>query len=342
MSESTQPQVAAVDATEDQLTAALKSVGSLLMPFIGLAVVALIFTLLNWSNGWFLTAFRMKLIANQTATVAMGALGMTVIIISAGIDLSVGSLLALCSVSLAAMLRAQIDPMLALFLVLCIGTAAGALNGILVTALRLVPFIITLGTMLIFRGLAHLVADQKKIQAAAETPAWLASLMTIPAAGSWKFMSTAAWMVVILGIAVALVLRYSVFGRYVYALGSNEATARLCGINVPLMKIAVYAVGGLFMGIAGIFDFNYLGKQGDPTGGDAMELKIIAAVVIGGGSLSGGRGSVLGTIIGALTMTMLTTGCAVVGVSDPIEKVIIGAIIVAAVAIDRFLHRGRN
>jgi ribose/xylose/arabinose/galactoside ABC-type transport system permease subunit len=342
MSQQSDAPSAAADTKHVHVTAVVKSVISFLVPFIGLLVVTLIFTAINLPNGWFLTVFRMKLIANQTATVAMGALGMTVIIISGGIDLSVGSLLALCSVSLAAMLRAGVDPMLAVFLVLSIGMAAGAFNGVLITGLRLVPFIITLGSMLIFRGLAHLVADQKKIQAAEQTPAWLANLMTITPPGSWKFISTGAWMVVVLGLALAVVLRYSVFGRYVFALGSNEGTARLCGVNVPLMKIAVYAVGGFFMGIAGIFDFNYLGKQGDPTGGDAMELKIIAAVVIGGGSLSGGRGSVLGTIIGALTMTVLTTGCNVVGVSDPVEKIIIGAIIVAAVAIDRFLHRGRN
>ncbi|MCE9548150.1 MAG: ABC transporter permease, partial [Planctomycetia bacterium] len=199
---------------------------------------------------------------------------------------------------------------------------------------------VTLGTMLVFRGLAHAIANQQKIPVPREkVPGWMANLLTLPPPRSWHLISNGAWMVVILGIIVALVLRYTVFGRYVYAIGSNEATARLCGVNVPLMKIAVYAVGGLFMALAGILDFNDLGLQGDPTGGDAMELKVIAAVVIGGGSLSGGRGSILGAIIGALTMTMLTSGCNYANVSDPIQKIVIGGIIIAAVAIDQFTHR---
>jgi ribose/xylose/arabinose/galactoside ABC-type transport system permease subunit len=152
-------------------------------------------------------------------------------------------------------------------------------------------------------------------------------------------VSTGAWMVVVFGIVLALVLNRTVFGRYVFAIGSNEATARLCGLPVSAVKIAVYALGGFFMAIAGIFDFNDLNKQGSPTSGIGDELNIIAAVVIGGGSLSGGRGSVLGSIVGALTMTTLRHGCIYVGLSDPIQKLVIGAIIIAAVAIDQRLHR---
>jgi ribose transport system permease protein len=345
----------------------LATLWSLLAPFVGLLVVVVIFALLYpavypwvdpllpkklqlrlpegslWERVWergFISAFRIKLITKQTAIVAVGALGMTVIIISAGIDLAVGSLLALTAVCMAVMLKAGIDPMLVVIAVLLIGTLAGALNGVLITGLRLVPFIVTLGTMLIFRGLALRIADQQKIQA--DAPNWLVNLLDTPPPGSWQFISTAAWIVVVLAIIVAVVLRYTVFGRYVFALGSNEATARLCGVNVPLMKIVVYAVGGFFMAVAGIFDFSNMNAQGDPTSGDALELKIIAAVVIGGGSLSGGRGSVLGSIIGALTMTTLTAGCVFAGVSDPIQKVVIGSIIIGAVAIDRFLHRGSN
>jgi ribose/xylose/arabinose/galactoside ABC-type transport system permease subunit len=133
-----------------------------------------------------------------------------------------------------------------------------------------------------------------------------------------------------------------VFGRYVFAIGSNEATARLCGLPVNGVKIAVYSLGGLFMAIAGIFDFNDLNKQGSPTGGIGLELDIIAAVVIGGGSLSGGRGSMPGSIIGALTMTTLRHGCIYVGLSDPVQKLVIGGIIIAAVAIDQGLHRRRT
>jgi ribose transport system permease protein len=319
----------------------LAKVWSAVQPFIGLLVVVGIFVAyqaLSRSENPFLSGFRLTLIAKQTAIVGMGALGMTVIIISGGIDLSAGSLLALASVSLAAGLRAGLNPIQATLAVLVIGMLAGAANGIIVTGLRLVPFIVTLGTMLVFRGLAEQIADQKKI-AMADAPQWLATLLDPPVKGSYQFVATGVWMVVVLGTVLTAVMRYTVFGRHVFAIGSNEATARLCGINVPRTKIAVYALGGLFMAVAGIFSFAELNKQGDPGSGMGLELDIIAAVVIGGGSLSGGRGSVLGSIVGALTMTTLRSGCIYAGVSDPIQKIVVGGIIIGAVAIDQLTQR---
>jgi ribose/xylose/arabinose/galactoside ABC-type transport system permease subunit len=225
-------------------------------------------------------------------------------------------------------------------LVIAVGIAAGALNGILITTLRLVPFIVTLGTMLVFRGLAEYVSVQKKIQAPA--PDWLATLLDPPSEGSFLVVPLGVWLVIVLGGLLAVVLRNTVFGRYVFAIGSNESTARLCGIHVPNVKIVVYSIGGFFMALAGILDFNDLNRQGSPTSGLGMELDIIAAVVIGGGSLRGGRGSVLGSLLGAVTMTMLRSGCVYAGVSDPIQKVVIGSIIIAAVAIDQWTHGTAN
>jgi ribose transport system permease protein len=318
----------------------LWTIWRVLQPFIVLLVVVGVFLLFGWlfkSNATFLSSYRLTLIAKQTAIVGMGALGMTVIIISGGIDLSVGAILALAAVALAAGLRDGMNPVLITLLVLAIGMAAGAINGILVTGLRLVPFIVTLGTMLIFRGVAEQIAHQEKIAVeAAGSPQWLSTLLDSPAKGSLQLMATGAWLVVLLGIALAVVMHFTVFGRHVFAIGSSEATARLCGINVPRTKIIVYALGGLFMALAGLFSFSDLGNQGDPGAGLGMELDIIAAVVIGGGSLSGGRGSVLGSIVGALTMTTLHSGCVYAQVSDPIQKIIIGGIIIAAVAIDQF------
>ena len=325
---------------------AVRAVLTAIGPFLGLAIVVSIFVgyqfvseMLWETDRHFLTSVRLILIAKQTTIVAMGALGMTLIIISGGIDLSAGSLLALHAVLLAYSLKAGVDPLLAVAIVLASGLALGALNGILITALKLVPFIVTLGTMLIFRGTAEWISRQRKIQAPA--PDWLSTLLDAPPTGSWRLVSTGAWLVVILGLLLTLVLRRTVFGRYVFAIGSNEATARLCGLPVNAIKIAVYSLGGLFMALAGILNFNDLNKQGSPTEGIGLELNIIASVVIGGGSLSGGRGSVLGSIIGALTMTTLTQGCVYVGVSDPVQKLVIGAIIIAAVAIDQALHRRR-
>lgn len=321
-----------------------RTVWSIVAPFVGLLIVLAIFGIyqeLYKPDNPFLSERWFKLIAKQSTIVGMGALGMTVIIISGGIDLSAGSILALCSVSLAILLKNGHGATESLALALAAGLICGAVNGVLVTGLRLVPFIVTLGTMLVFRGLAEWVSDQKKIQAP-DAPDWMSTLLNTPPPGSWQIVPTGFWIVLVLGAVLAFVLRYTVFGRYVFALGSNEATARLCGINVPAMKIAVYALGGLFMGAAGIFDFNDLYKQGSPTSGLGLELQMIAAVVIGGGSLNGGRGSVLGSIIGALTMTTLRNGCVYAGVSDPLQKVVIGGIIIAAVAIDQLLHRGQR
>lgn len=314
---------------------------SVLAPFIGLLAVVLVFVAYQAmfkSESPFISSFRMTLVAKQTAIVGMGALGMTVIIISGGIDLSAGSMLAMTAVVLAVSLRNEVDPLLAVVITLGVGVAAGALNGILITGLRLVPFIVTLGMMLALRGVAERISEQKKVQA--DAPDWLATLLDPPAQDSWQTVCTGVWIVLALGVALAIVLRYTVFGRYVFAIGSNEATARMCGINVAGMKIAIYAIGGFFMAMAGIFDFNDLNRQGSPTSGIGLELDIIAAVVIGGGSLSGGRGSVLGSLVGALTMTMLRSGCVYAEVSDPIQKIVIGGIIIAAVAIDQYAHRG--
>ena len=319
-------------------------VWSSLAPFIGLALVVLIFVVYQWlvtPERPFLSQYRMTLIAKQTAIVGMGALGMTVIIISGGIDLSAGSLLAVTSVVLAVSLRAGIDPVVCVLLVLAVGMASGLINGLLITGLRLVPFIVTLGTMMAFRGVAEIVSDNKKVSYQ-DAPNWLSTLLNAPPEGSYQGVATGVWIVLALALLLAIMLRYTVFGRYVFAIGSSEATARLCGVNVPGMKLTVYTLGGLFMAVAGIFAFANLGSQGSPTEGVGLELSIIAAVVIGGGSLSGGRGSVLGSLLGALMMTTLESGCGYAGLCTVIQRVIVGLIIVGAVAVDQFVHAQRR
>lgn len=340
---------------------------SMLAPFVGLLVVLGViqaYHLIWKSDNPFLRPDRIQLVAKQTAIVGVGALGMTVIIIAGGIDLSAGSIIALTSVLLAVLLRREVPACLedypriasawqalaldrlpvwlAVLGVLCAGATVGAVNGMLITGLRLVPFIVTLGTMLVYRGMAEWLADQKKVMVVGDhVPAWLTTLLDAPTS-PWQLVCDGVWIVVVLGILLAAVMRYTVFGRYVFAIGSNEPTARLCGIDVTRMKIAVYSLGGAFMALAGIFDFNNLSSQGNPTSGEGLELDMIAAVVIGGGSLNGGRGSVLGSIIGALTMTTLRSGCVYAGLSNPVQKLLIGAIIITAVAIDLALHRGKK
>ena len=155
----------------------------------------------------------------------------------------------------------------------------------------------------------------------------------------WLLVPPGVWIVLFLSAVVALVLRYSLLGRYVYAVGSNESTARLCGINVPLVKVVVYTIGGLATGVAGVFEFVYLSAIGDPTCAMGLELQVIAAVVIGGGSLSGGEGTVLGTLIGCLIMTVLANGCIHADISDSSHDIFIGVIIIAAVTLDRLRRR---
>ena len=141
-----------------------------------------------------------------------------------------------------------------------------------------------------------------------------------------------------MAVVVSLVLRHTVFGRYVFALGSNEQTARLCGLNVRALKVAIYTLSGLFVGLAGIYQFAKL-KVGNPISGVGLELKVIAAVVIGGASLSGGRGTVLGTLTGALIMQTIVSGSTQLGLSNPIQDIILGTIIVAAVTVDQLRTR---
>jgi ribose transport system permease protein len=308
----------------------------------------------------FASADTLRSIAVNSVTIGVCALGMTVVIIAGGIDLSVGNGVALCSTVLACCLKADWDPRLAVAMCLAAGCAMGAVNGSLISLLRVVPFIVTLGTMTIYLGigkwLAHVVekgGQTVRPDVTRQVPEWLQSFTSIREFALWpgktgipaldaplafvRFPS-GIWLGLMLAVAVAAVLRYTVFGRHVYALGSNEATARLCGVNVPFNRLAVYALCGLFVGIAGVYQFSRL-KSGDPNGNNALELRVIAAVVIGGGSLSGGRGSVLGTIAGAALMSTIVTGCTHLDASNDVQDIVLGAIIVAAVTLDQLRQR---
>ena len=154
----------------------------------------------------------------------------------------------------------------------------------------------------------------------------------------WFRFPSGIWLGLALALLVAGLLRYSVFARHVFALGSNEATARLCGIPVPAVRIAVYTLAGVFTGIAGIYQFSRL-SSGNPTSGMGLELRVIAAVVIGGGSLNGGRGSVMGTLAGAALMSVINSGCTQLGIPNPLQDIILGVIIIAAVTIDQLRQR---
>jgi ribose/xylose/arabinose/galactoside ABC-type transport system permease subunit len=306
-------------------------------PLLGLVAVFSLFATIGPES--FPTFQNLETIARQTAIVGTAALGMTMIIIAGGIDLSAGSMIALVTVVIAASLQAGIPPSLAALLGIGAAALGGCVNGFLITRLRVVPFIVTLGTLLLFRGAAKGIAREQKIDAPLT---WLKDLLAaLPAGGGWRIFPTGVWIMVILAIVVAGVLRFTKFGRHTIAVGSNEQTARLCGVRVERIKILVYALGGAFAGVAGLFQFSRL-TVGDPTVAMGAELDVIAAVVIGGGSLSGGEGSVLGTIVGALIMTVIRSGCSQMGLPNWVQEIVTGSIIVIAVALDRLRHRKQH
>ena len=219
------------------------------------------------------------------------------------------------------------------------GCLCGFINGGLISLLRLVPFIVTLGTMTAFQGVGRTISGETPVRAYGKVPDAIASLQKPYPDPEWMLVSPGVWIMLILAALVALALRYTVFGRHVFAIGSNESTARLCGINVVRTRILVYTLAGFFVGVAGLYQFTVLGGEGDPVSGLGLELKVIAAVVIGGGSLNGGRGSILGTLSGACIITVIQHGCVLIGVPDHFQDILIGLIIIAAVTIDQFRQR---
>jgi len=290
-------------------------------------------------GGRFLSLRNLQTMLISSAPVVVAALGMTVIIISGGIDLSAGTAVSLCATVMAWALKQGWPVESALFCCLLTGCVVGSVNGGLISALRVAPFIVTLGTMTACLGIAKMVADETTVRPPLESvPRWMNGLAMPGPDPAWLLVAPGVWLMLALAGVLSLVLRYTVFGRYIFALGSNEQTARLCGLNVPALKVAVYTLAGLFIGLAGVYQFAKL-KVGNPTSGVGLELKVIAAVVIGGASLSGGRGTVLGTLVGALLMQIIASGCTQLGLSNPVQDVILGVIIVAAVTVDQIRQR---
>lgn len=301
-------------------------------PLLGLVLVILIFTLLMESPERYLSPFNLRIVLAQTVIVAIGAIGMTMIIISGGIDLSVGSTIALAGVVTALGLNAGRAPSIAVGGGIVVGVVVGVVNGLAITRLRVVPFIATLGMLGIARGMAKWFAGQQTVNVP-ET--WVNGLLVTFPNPPWLLVAPGVWITIVLAIIAAIVLRNTVFGRRIFALGSNETAARACGIPTGRLKIWIYALAGCLFGLAGVMQMSRL-RQGDPTVAAGSELDIIAAVVIGGASLSGGEGSIFGSMVGALIMAFLRNGCQQLGWPNYIQEIIIGAIIVVAVALDRW------
>lgn len=429
-------------------------VRNLLGPLLALACVTGFFAIADFvfADGTFSSEQNFRTVAVQTCVVAVAALGMTIIIISGGIDLSAGTALALCATTLAwglredvailaahgtnylgastafqdaqqrlaaaaqegdekqqAALKAEVesrrqtlleiarlkrdqlrgaaestasdaakrgaeadlrqmeqrieqlersgfqltvDPKwrrgvpnspwstpLALVIGVGTGLLLGGINGLLITSLRIVPFVVTLSTATIYLGIGNLISGNVPIRPAGDqVPDWLSGLVGLRPDELLLRLPVGVWLAVVPAVVVILVLRFSVFGRHVFAIGSSEATARLCGINVPATKIALYAVGGLLLGLAGVYQFARL-STGNPQSGVGLELQIIAAAVIGGASLNGGRGTVVGTLAGAATMAVIYSGCSQLGLSNAVTLIVNGIAILSAASIDSWRQR---
>lgn len=329
-------------------------------PFLALVLLWLGFGIAYWAcnhgpdamNPWAFFSYRNScLIFSQSAIVTIAACGMTLIIVSGGIDLSAGSAIALCSVVAAVVMERGGGPALAMLAAVGCGMLAGSVNGSVIAGTRMMPFIVTLGMLGIARGIAKGLANNETVNYAEPVGSWFSVLMRpYPldadpgflhnlVAHPLQVVAPGVWVAVAAVAVVATVMGRTVFGRHVYAIGSNEAAARLCGIRVPLVKVMVYTLAGAFIGLAATLETAKL-HQGDPTTAGGRELDIIAAVVIGGASLAGGTGTVVGAVVGAVIMGVLRNGSQQLGWPTYMQEIIIGAVIVVAVGIDRLRLRG--
>ncbi len=321
-----------------------RSALSSLEPLLALILVVIGFAIADqiWGRGRFIEVRNVRVILALTAPVAVAALGMTLIIILGGIDLSAGTASVLCATVLACCLNADFYVWVSVLFALATGAACGLGNGVLIGLLRIPPFIVTLGSMTIYLGIAKQLAKSSTVFVPREKiPGWLANFTaTMPPDwyGWFPNIAIGVWLAVLLAFGIGLLLRFTVLGRHIFAIGSNESTARLCGINIFGTKVFVYALSGVLVGIAGIYTFSLV-KMANPSEGIGKELRFIAAVVIGGGSLSGGRGTVLGTVAGATIMGVIASGCDQLGIQNATQDIMIGAIIIAAVTLDQWRRR---
>ncbi|WP_212391039.1 ribose ABC transporter permease [Sporosarcina beigongshangi] len=295
-------------------------------PFIGLLLIVVIITIMSPN---FLTVNNLLNVLRQVSINALIAFGMTFVILTGGIDLSVGSILALTGAVTAGMMASGVDPVLAMFLGLLLGAVLGAINGVIIAKGKVAPFIATLATMTIFRGLTLVYTEGRPISGLGDSQAF--QLL-----GKGYFFGIPVpviTMAITFGV-LYFILKKTTFGRRVYAVGGNEEASSLSGISVDRIKIYVYSLTGALAALAALILTSRL-NSAQPTAGSMFELDAIAAVVLGGTSLTGGRGWIVGTLIGALIIGVLNNGLNLIGVSSFFQQVVKGAVILVAVLLDR-------
>ncbi|CDI48966.1 ABC transporter permease [Clostridium tetani] len=283
----------------------------------------------------FMTGNNIMTILLQTAVIAVIAIGETLVIITSGIDLSVGSLVAISGVASAIFMRDGMNMILACMLGILISTACGLINGFIVAKGNIPEFIVTLGMMSIVRGASLVVTQGLPVSGLPD------GFQVLGTGKLFGVIPVPAVIMIILAVIFTLILRKTLIGRYTYAIGSNEEATKLSGINTDRVKITVYGLSGLLAGIAGILLTARL-ISAQPTAGTGYELDAIAAAVIGGASLAGGEGTITGTIIGALIMGVLRNGLNLLNVSAFWQQIVIGAIIIAAVYGDKLKNKKLN
>ncbi len=299
-----------------------------LLPFLTLIIL---FVGLAIASPHFLTQTNLSSVVRQTAVINIMALGMTLIIISGGIDLSVGAILAMAGLMGTMAMAAGLPILVGVGVGILAGGACGVVNGFFITKLRVNPFIVTLGTLGIFRGLALIISNGLPVHKIPPSFSFLGE-------GTVLGVPFVLWILLLCALLMHLLLEHTKLGRYAFSIGSNEHAAFYAGIPVDFHLTAVYAIGGLLTGLAGMIEASRL-MTGQPTAGQGYELQAIAAVVIGGGSLRGGEGSVLGTLIGAFIMGLLSNGSDLLGISPYLQQAIIGAVIILAVTVDELRKR---
>jgi len=305
-----------------------------LLPFASLLLILIALSVLAPDR--FLTMDNMLNVLRRSSVNAIIAVGMTAIIISGGVDLSVGSMMAVAGMTRAwAMQKMSGDSLtpnamfVGTFVGIVTGFVCGLINGALITQLNLAPFIVTLGTMSIFRGVAYVMNDGIPYNVPEYTYLGSGMLLGMPVS------IVIAFLII---VATFLTLRYTPLGRYTYAIGSNREAAFHAGISVRKNLTWIYTLTGLLVGVAAMIGTSRT-VSAQPTASLGLELDIIAAVVIGGASLNGGSGTVLGTIIGTLLISFLRNGCTLLGISTNVQLIVIGAIIVVAVAVDQIARK---
>ena len=299
------------------------------LPFVSLLALCVLIAVLEPK---FLSAGNLAGVARQTAVITIIAMGMTMVMVAGGIDLSVGSVMALAGVAGASAMVAGAPVVAGIAACVAAGAACGLANGAATSALRIPPFIVTLGAMGIYRGVALLLTDGKAVVGLPSGFGYLAEGQL------FGVVPVPLVVVVCVALATHFVLASTRPGRYCYAIGSNVEAARYAGVRVSRYQIMFYVFLGALAGLAGAIESARL-VTGQPTAGEGYELRVIAAVVIGGGSLSGGQGSVVGTLIGALIMGVLSNGANLLGITAFTQQIVVGAVIVLAVTFDEFQRR---